>query len=156
MVSFFTMRGPGLSLARGDLWPRGRGGLRRKKRGTGNTEVTEGGTQRSQRRGRDRRKKEADGPCRDGVQRFSTPTQGGRPQEEASGLSYRGVRNGSRLPVRRGSNYGERGAKWGEQFGGGIRIMEWNKLRIALDPGESMFARHTLMQLATKLAIGLG
>ncbi|HXR33449.1 MAG TPA: hypothetical protein VN830_07065 [Verrucomicrobiae bacterium] len=37
-----------------------------------------------------------------------------------------------------------------------IRIMEWNKLRNALDPGESMFARRTLMQLATKLAIGLG
>ncbi len=72
------------------------------------------------------------------------------------GLSYRGVRNGSRLPVRGDSFYGERGWKWGEQFGGGIRIMEWNKLRIALDPGESMFARHTLMQLATKLAIGLG
>ena len=34
--------------------------------------------------------------------------------------------------------------------------MEWNKLRIALYLGEAMFARRTLMQLATKLAIGLG
>lgn len=34
--------------------------------------------------------------------------------------------------------------------------MEENKLRIALHSGESMFARRTLMQLATKLAIGLG
>jgi len=31
-----------------------------------------------------------------------------------------------------------------------------NKLRIALDSGESMFARHILPQLVTKLAIGLG
>jgi hypothetical protein len=34
--------------------------------------------------------------------------------------------------------------------------MEENKLRTALDSGESMFARRALMQLATKLAIGLG
>ena len=34
--------------------------------------------------------------------------------------------------------------------------MEENKLRIALEFGESMFARRTLMQVATKLAIGLG
>jgi len=38
----------------------------------------------------------------------------------------------------------------------GIRIMGENKLRIALDSGESMFARRILPQLVTKLAIGLG
>ena len=34
--------------------------------------------------------------------------------------------------------------------------MEENKLRIALYLGEAMLARRTLVQLATKLAIGLG
>jgi hypothetical protein len=34
--------------------------------------------------------------------------------------------------------------------------MEWNKLRVAHYPGEIMFARRTLLQVATKLAIGLG
>lgn len=43
-----------------------------------------------------------------------------------------------------------------KHLAGGIRIMGENKLRIALDSGESMLARRTLMQVATKLAIGLG
>ena len=34
--------------------------------------------------------------------------------------------------------------------------MEENKLRIALELGEAMFSRRTLLQLTTKLAIGVG
>jgi hypothetical protein len=51
---------------------------------------------------------------------------------------------------------GNAGGNETKHLAGGIRIMGENKLRIALDSGESMLARCTLMQVATKLAIGLG
>jgi hypothetical protein len=37
-----------------------------------------------------------------------------------------------------------------------VRIIKENKLRIALEFGEAMFSRRTLLQLVTKLAIGVG
>jgi len=51
---------------------------------------------------------------------------------------------------------GNAGGNEAKHLSGGIRIMEGNKLRIALYLGGDMFARRTLLQLATKLALGLG
>jgi len=51
---------------------------------------------------------------------------------------------------------GNAGGNETKHLAGGIRIMGENKLRIALYLGEAMLARRTLMQLASKLAIGLG
>ncbi len=51
---------------------------------------------------------------------------------------------------------GNAGGNGRKQFVGGVRIMEENKLRIALEFGEAMLARRTLLQLVTKLAIGVG